>query len=165
VNHAIIRDYHYTYDLSVNRLDAIFNDDAANMTTATTTPTTMDKTMDKILRKQAYLIMYKFLDGIFDNRRSQFDDDLPMLLGSMRLLDDGEPIDSALWEDWLDALPIEHVSSDEAFAGMINFLQMYVSRGDQGEITFVLSLLDKETHPDIYKKWLEFFSQVGSSPT
>lgn len=51
--------------------------------------------------KEAYMAMFKYLDGLYDSTKSE---DLGDFLSSMQLLDDGMPVDSAVWEDWLDAV-------------------------------------------------------------
>jgi len=51
--------------------------------------------------REAYLAMYYFLDNLFDLTN---DDSLGGFLGSMRLLNDGLPVDRAYWEDWLNAV-------------------------------------------------------------
>jgi hypothetical protein len=46
--------------------------------------------------KQAYVAMYSFLANAFERGWR----DLGGLLGSLSLLEDGEPADPALWMDW-----------------------------------------------------------------
>lgn len=47
--------------------------------------------------EQAYAAMYAFLDAWYQKTKS---DDLGALLGSMSLLPDGAPADSAIHSDW-----------------------------------------------------------------
>ena len=68
--------------------------------------------MEKILltEKQAYLAMFRFLDGLQKRTNS---DDLACILGSMDInAFDSKPMDPALWNDWIDAIKqiisIEH---------------------------------------------------------
>ena len=56
--------------------------------------------MNKFETQQAYLAMFEFLDSYYQLTKS---DDIGVLLGSMSLLQDGKPADSALWNDWLRA--------------------------------------------------------------
>lgn len=50
----------------------------------------------------AYAAMFRFLDAYWE--RNGHPDELGSLLGSMALLEDGVPADSAMWEDWLNAI-------------------------------------------------------------
>ncbi|WJY20383.1 hypothetical protein QTA57_10945 [Fontisubflavum oceani] len=51
--------------------------------------------------EQAYLAMFCFLDSFYKRTGS---DDVGALLGSMSLLNDGRPMDSALWGEWLESV-------------------------------------------------------------
>ncbi len=51
--------------------------------------------------KNAYKAMVLFLEKYYSISKS---DDIGALLGSMILLDDDEPIDAALWEDWMESV-------------------------------------------------------------
>lgn len=51
--------------------------------------------------KDAYRAMVLFLEKHYSISKS---DDVGGLLGSMMLLEDGKPIDSALWEDWMESV-------------------------------------------------------------
>lgn len=57
--------------------------------------------MKKLTEKEAYMAMYFFLDKHYSFTKS---DDLASLLGSMRILEDGKPADSALWNDWEESM-------------------------------------------------------------
>lgn len=52
---------------------------------------------DKLTLKEAYAAMYAYLKKLYDATSS---DDLAGILGSMSLLEDGEPADPAAWADW-----------------------------------------------------------------
>ncbi|HDY8121393.1 hypothetical protein [Vibrio navarrensis] len=56
---------------------------------------------DTITIKQAYVAMYLYLEGLYQMTGS---DDLAGFLGGMSMLEDGQPADSAVWSDWLDAI-------------------------------------------------------------
>jgi len=56
---------------------------------------------DTITIKQAYKAMYLYLEGLYDMTGS---DDLAGFLGSMSMLEDGEPADCSVWNDWLEAI-------------------------------------------------------------
>ena len=58
--------------------------------------------METILTvEEAYKAMYIYLNNLYEMTNS---DDLAGFLGSMTLLEDGKPIDSAIWDDWLMAI-------------------------------------------------------------
>lgn len=65
---------------------------------------------DSIDHKIAYMAMYKFLDDYYQLTKSE---DIGGLLGSMSLIEDGNPADSAIWEEWLSAI-------DAAIHGQVN---------------------------------------------
>lgn len=50
---------------------------------------------------QAYKAMFKFLDKYYQQTGS---DDIGALLGSLQLLEDGKPADSAMWGEWRSAI-------------------------------------------------------------
>lgn len=50
---------------------------------------------------QAYKVMFKFLDKYYQQTGS---DDIGALLGSLQLLEDGKPVDSAMWGEWRRAI-------------------------------------------------------------
>jgi len=54
--------------------------------------------MEKLDAKLAYRAMFRFLEKYYELTNA---DDVGALLGSMRLLHDGRPIDFAMWEEWL----------------------------------------------------------------
>ena len=56
---------------------------------------------DSITVLEAYKAMYLYLQSLQKMTQS---DDLAGFLGSMMLLPDGKPVDSAVWEDWLEAI-------------------------------------------------------------
>jgi hypothetical protein len=51
--------------------------------------------------KEAYKAMVLFLEKYYSLSKS---DDIGGLLGSMIILEDGKPVDSALWGDWIEAV-------------------------------------------------------------
>ncbi|WP_432663370.1 hypothetical protein R9X47_22665 [Wukongibacter baidiensis] len=52
-------------------------------------------------KKEAYKAMILFLENYYSLSNSEYIADL---LSSMMLLGDGKPADSALWEDWIEAV-------------------------------------------------------------
>lgn len=55
-----------------------------------------------MFEKKAYLAMFDFLEAYWE--RNGRPAEIGALLGSMMLLEDGVPADSAVWSDWLDAI-------------------------------------------------------------
>src|SRR5262245_15869493 len=119
--------------------------------------------MNTLTVRQAYLAMFHFLDGIWCSRNSEFHYDLPILLGSMQFLWDGEPGkhttpgDPAMWNDWLRCIPHEDMSVEEAFNAMLMMLDIYRTRGDTGEIRKVLNELKTE---DAKQRWFKYVREL-----
>ena len=62
----------------------------------------MNQIMVKLLDdKQAYRAMISFLENYYELTKS---DDIGALLGSMAILEDGKPIDIAMWDEWCIAI-------------------------------------------------------------
>lgn len=57
--------------------------------------------MEKLSVENSYRAMYLFLFRLYEMTDS---DDLAGFLGSMSLLEDGKPVDPAVWNDWLNAI-------------------------------------------------------------
>ncbi|WOB51580.1 hypothetical protein NYR97_09635 [Xanthomonas hydrangeae] len=55
-----------------------------------------------MFEKKAYIAMLIFLEDYWE--RNGQPDALGVLLGSMNPLEDGVPADSAIWNDWLEAV-------------------------------------------------------------
>jgi len=51
--------------------------------------------------KDSYAAMFVFLEKHYEVTQSP---DVGGLLGVMRLLEDGTPVDPAMWSDWLEAI-------------------------------------------------------------
>lgn len=51
--------------------------------------------------EQAYQAMFLFLERYYEATGA---DDIGVLLGSMSLLEDGQPADPAMWADWCKAV-------------------------------------------------------------
>jgi len=54
--------------------------------------------MNELNPLQAYRAMFYFLEAYYERTGA---DDVGALLGSMQLLEDGMPADSAIWSEWL----------------------------------------------------------------
>jgi hypothetical protein len=54
-----------------------------------------------LTEKEAYATMYAYLVKLYERTQS---DDLGGLLGDMSTLSDGQPIDPAIWSEWLQCI-------------------------------------------------------------
>lgn len=56
--------------------------------------------------RQAYLAAFRFLDAYHSLTKADnlWTDGIGFLLGRMKLLDTGDPVDPTIWSDWLDAV-------------------------------------------------------------
>lgn len=61
-----------------------------------------------LTEEEAYLAMFKFLENYYFLTKT---DDVGALLGIMNFMEDGKPVDIALWDDWLEC--IEEVKKQE----------------------------------------------------
>lgn len=57
--------------------------------------------MEKLTSKQAFQAMVLFLEGFYEHTKS---DDIGALLGDLQILEDGNTVDPAAWEDWLKSI-------------------------------------------------------------
>jgi hypothetical protein len=83
--------------------------------------------MNTLTADQAYAATYYFLDKLYFRHKR---DDLGGLLSDMSLLPDGTPIDSAIVEDWQDAMQFALAGSkatsltdNQAYAAMYRFVE------------------------------------------
>jgi len=76
-----------------------------------------------LTKLQGYNVMYKLLDDYYKKTKSE---DILGLLPGMLFLVDGGTLDSAIWEDWIEAIGDKKMlTKQEAFHGMIRFLEAY----------------------------------------
>ena len=102
-------------------------------------------------KQAAYKFAYMFLDKIFDEYFSHFNDNFPVMLGAMALASDGTSMDSAYSHDWNEFFADEQVSTESAYSGIIRLLKEYIELGDRGEIAAIKSFL--ETDPRATQLW------------
>ena len=92
------------------------------------------------------------------------------LAGDMVFLADGNTADPALWEDWTDAIgDKKKLTKQEAFDGMIKFLDIYRSLGEEGDVTILIDKLNEAKDCDdisvpIVKQWNLYVKEVLSEP-
>ena len=99
----------------------------------------------RLTTNQAYDAMLDYLDKYYQANAS---DDVGSLLGSMMLLADEQPVDMALWSDWLEAInrikPQRanakniKLTIDDAFNAMIDYLNEFCSRSQSSDIEELL---------------------------
>jgi hypothetical protein len=59
--------------------------------------------------QQAYAAMFRFVEGVYERTKSN---DIGGLLGSLSLLPDGSPADTAFIEDWREAVQFALAGSE-----------------------------------------------------
>ncbi len=96
-----------------------------------------------LTRRQAYRVVFNYLQDVYESNRAQFDWDLPILLDNMQLLKDDQSSDPAQLHDWEQALGLETATADQVYAAMKRFLTAYQERGDSSsEISHILQALE-----------------------
>lgn len=113
---------------------------------------------------EGYRVMFYFLDAYFWNNKT---DELGNLLSSMSLLNDDEPADLAIKEDWETAVSQitgkakNQVLSDSiAFYAMIRFLHNWCDIGTDGSMRSVCNDLESLGH--VCKGWQDAIKTVLS---
>lgn len=56
---------------------------------------------ERVSVDDAYRAMFEFLEGYLERTRA---DEIGALLGCMNLAGDGQPMDPAIWDDWMEAV-------------------------------------------------------------
>lgn len=94
--------------------------------------------MKKISVLKAYRIVFKFLDAYYECNKSENEKQIfafAGLLSDMSLLDDGNPVDPAAWDDWIDSIRVittelnpEMLTISQVLESMIKFLEGYCQR-------------------------------------
>jgi len=121
----------------------------------------------KIDQLQAFNAVYNFLDNYYKKNKS---DDLIDLLSGMLFWGDGSTADPAIWYDWEKAIQNKKsLSKQEAFDGMIKFLDIYRSLGESGAITVLINKLDTAKDSDnfsnsLVKDWSSSLKEAVSEP-
>ena len=116
---------------------------------------------------QAYNIMFKLFEDFYKKTKS---DDIGSLLGIMCFFPDGNTADPAIWHDWKKAIEQKKtLSAQEAFDGMINFLDIYysfTSSEDAKSILDEMRLAEScgDAQVSIVSLWNSFFKQVLREP-
>ncbi len=113
--------------------------------------------------KQAYFGAYLFLADFYSHHKTEYGNDLPMLLGAMQLWPDGRTADPASEADWQEAgQHQESLTSEEALTTLQKFLEMLQQRGESDEISRLLLILSNLS-PELWADWknsLQRSSQV-----
>lgn len=119
----------------------------------------------------AYCAMIDYLDKYYF---TTYSDDLGSLLDGMVFLADGKTVDSAAWEDWLDAINKVNPSYDtynnidivltinEAYVAMINFLENYACLTKSEDIRKLLDgrMQLKDGSPVDRENWNSWMASV-----
>ena len=116
---------------------------------------------------QGYNAMFKLLDNYYKITKL---DDILSLLPSMVFFADGCTADSAIWEDWIEAIDDKKkLSKQEAFEGMIRFFEAYHNLTSYAYAKLLAN--DMRSAKDcndisvpIVKKWNLFLKEVLREP-
>lgn len=104
---------------------------------------------------QTYDAMYYFWDDFWKRNHSEV---LSGLLGVMVRLEDGLPVDQAIWEDWTKSLGTNQpITEQEAYDAMIRFISDPYPEfhGAEHLIQFLKDIKDQ----DVNKFYFEFWKQ------
>lgn len=111
---------------------------------------------------EAYRVMLAFLNAFYRKNQS---DELGALLGSMSLLKDGIPADSAYAKDWYNAVSRvigtsedAVLSSETAYLAMVTFLRNWCEIGSDGTLSELCLNLEKLNSGN--SRWLDAVNSV-----
>lgn len=116
---------------------------------------------------QGYNAMFKLLDNYYKETKLE---DVISLLSSMLFFSDGSVADSAIWEDWIEAIRGKKIlTKQEAFEGMMRFFEAY---HDLTTYAYAKSLANEmrsakncnDTQVPIVKQWNLFAKKVLQEP-
>jgi hypothetical protein len=116
---------------------------------------------------QSYNAMFKLLDYYYKEIKL---DDLGCLLSSMCFLADGDTVDSAIWEDWIDAIHDKKtLTKQEAFDGMIRFFEIYHDLTSSAEAKVLIDKLRlakdcNDINVPIVKQWNLYLKEALNEP-
>lgn len=110
----------------------------------------------KLSKFEAYKVFYCFLDKIWKENKSFYSRELPILLSSMQLLNDGVSADPALLlNDWDALVASETLTIKESYEVAITFLKTDLYFNDETKV-----LLDEmelmETKWMLWRKCIRF---------
>jgi hypothetical protein len=92
---------------------------------------------------QHYHTAYHLLSSVWGANPYHYDDDLPVLLGSMAPWNDGKPADPACVEDWETAAR----ASADGMGAMVMFLEAYRNRGEGDQLDVSRLLMEWRSAP------------------
>ena len=113
---------------------------------------------------QSYNAMFKLFNYYYRETKL---DDLGWLLDAMCFLADGDTVDSAIWAEWIKSIfDKKTLTKQEAFDGMIRFLEIYNDYAD------VKVLIDKmclakdcnDINVPIVKQWNLYLKEALNEP-
>ena len=114
---------------------------------------------------QGYNAMFKLLDYYYYKEIKL--DDLGCLLSSMCFVADGRTADPAIWGDWIDAIHDKKIlTKQEAFDGMIKFLEIYNDYADVKVLIDKLHLAKdcNDINIPIVKQWNLYLKEALNEP-
>ena len=110
--------------------------------------------------KIGYRIFYRYLDYIWNSEEHDY---LGVLLGSMSLLSDGNPVDTAYESDWNKAILNSNNPNDPYQIG-IQFLKDWLAIGYIEEIGQILIDMEEKKHFELWEKAVYDVSQNLDDP-
>lgn len=116
---------------------------------------------------QSYNTMYKLLDNYSKEVNAE---DILALLSYMLFFVDGSTADPAVWRDWLKAINKKStLTKQEAFDGMIRFLEIYRDLISSADTTILINKLRSAKNCNdisvpIVKQWNLFLKEVLREP-
>jgi len=116
---------------------------------------------------QSYNTMYKLLDNYSKEINAE---DILALLSYMLFFVDGSTADPAIWSDWLKAINNKStLTEQEAFDGMIRFLEIYRDLISSADTTILIDKLRSakdcyDMQVPIVKQWNLYLKIVLQEP-
>lgn len=124
--------------------------------------------MHKLTPLQSFNAMSKFLEKHYFETNS---DDIGSMLSDMQFFQNGDPVDAAIWNDWMEIVANRSLLSEkEGFESMKIFLQNFYKYQIPAEIAALLNTLvipGKENSMDTiaWKTWIKSIEETKNEPT
>jgi len=116
---------------------------------------------------QSYNIVYKLLNNYYDKTK---DEDMMSLLPSMLFWNEQSTADPAIWGEWLEAINNKKkLTKEEAFDGMIKFLEIYYMLAPYSYVKTLLSNMYSakdcnDSRIPVVKQWNTHLKEVLQEP-
>ena len=90
---------------------------------------------------EIYIKLFKYLEKVYFDMKV---DDLGLLLGDMRILDDEKSADPAILNDWISICNVETNDENIIFEKCISFLKQYSKSINSNEMYNLIISIEKE---------------------